>query len=246
MATTRIEWLKAEPFTLVMSSGFFAFFAHTGMLQALLSLGARPQALAGSSAGALVGGAFAAGLSPEQLGQELLSLDRAQFWDPAPGLGLLRGRKFAEGLERMLPVRNLEETQLPVAISVFDVLTRKTRVRTTGHLGDTIRASCAVPGLFHPVWLDGRPHWDGGILDRPGLLGVAPGTRTLFHHIESKSPWRKFDSEFTKVPTRSNMLTMTLGELPRSGPFKLELGRKALHVARDRALAWLESPMDPA
>ncbi len=243
MATTRIEWLRAEPFTLVMSSGFFAFFAHTGMLQALLQSGARPQALAGSSAGALVGGAYAAGLLPDQLAQELLALDRSQFWDPAPGLGLLRGRLFAQGLERLLPVRNIEDTELPMAISVFDMLTRKTRVRTRGSLADAIRASCAVPGLFHPVWLDGRPHWDGGILDRPGLEGVTPGTRTLFHHIESKSPWRKFDPQFDNLPSRPNMLTMTLGELPRSGPFKLDVGRKAIDLARERALRWLASPL---
>ena len=60
------EWLAEGPFTLAMSSGFFSFFAHTGMLGSLTTAGHVPRAVAGSSAGALVGGAWAAGLAPRR------------------------------------------------------------------------------------------------------------------------------------------------------------------------------------
>jgi len=46
------DWLAERPFALAMSSGFFAFFAHTGMLAALLERGLVPRMVAGSSAGA--------------------------------------------------------------------------------------------------------------------------------------------------------------------------------------------------
>jgi len=84
------EWLE-EPFALAMSSGFFAFFAHTGVLGALVARGARPTRVSGSSAGALVTGAYAAGAEPGRIEEELAGLRRHDFWDPRPGLGLLAG-----------------------------------------------------------------------------------------------------------------------------------------------------------
>jgi NTE family protein len=127
-----------------------------------------------------------------------------------------------------------------VTLSVHDIVGRRTRVIADGDLVRAIRASCAVPGMFHPVWIGRRPYWDGGVSDRPGILGVPDGERLLFHHIESRSPWRGVDSEALKIPKRRGMLTLVLQGLPRSGPFKLDAGRRALDVARaamKRALA---------
>jgi len=230
------DWLAEGPFTLVMSSGFFSFFAHTGMFAALASAGHAPSAVAGSSAGALVGGAWAAGIEPDDLAGEFVRLGKGDFWDPAPGMGLLRGKKFDSLLRRMFPVTAFEHCRAPIAISVFDILRRRTEVLARGDLPLAIRASCAVPGLFHPVWIDRRPYWDGGILDRPGLDGVPAGTRVLFHHIASRSPWRR---TIPRPPARAGMVTLMIENLPRSGPNKLDAGRAALAQARaatERAL----------
>jgi NTE family protein len=243
--TTLRSWLSSEPFTLGMSSGFFSFFAHTGMLRALVSEGLRPRAVSGSSAGALVAGAFAAGIEPDDLSRVLASLERAHFWDPAPGLGLLRGRLFAERLRSLLPVGTFEACRVPAAISLFDVLARATVVKRAGDLALAIQASCAVPLMFHPVWIDGRPFWDGGVRDRPGISGVPDGERLLFHHIASRSPWRAKGSAALAVPARRNMTALVVRDLPRSGPFKLEAGVRAAIVAYDatkRALG--EAPIE--
>ena len=238
------EWLS-EPFALTMSSGFFSFFAHTGALSTLEARGLLPTRVSGSSAGALVTGAFAAGLSTDRLEAELTSLERAHFWDPRPGFGLLAGRLFQERLEAMLPVRTFEACRLPAAISVFDVRSRETHVRDRGELALAIRASCTVPGLFHPVWAGPRPLLDGGILDRPGLVGMPDGERVLFHHIVSRSPWRKADSEGMRIPKRANMVTLKIHGLPRSGPFRLGEGRRALELARQATLRALSSAIGP-
>jgi NTE family protein len=109
-APTLGEWLAEAPFGLVMSSGFFSFFAHTGVLQALASRGLSPAHVAGSSAGALVTGAFAAGLPPDELARVLTGLSRGDFWDPRPGAGLLAGQKFDAILRRILPVTSFERS----------------------------------------------------------------------------------------------------------------------------------------
>jgi NTE family protein len=183
-----------------MSSGFFSFFAHTGFLTVLEDEGLVPTRFSGSSAGALVGAAWASGLNAPVLASELLRLQRADFWDPGLGAGLLRGRLFRERLERLLPQPTFDRGRAPAAVSLFEVRSRKTRVRDRGRFAEAIQASCAVPFMFHPVWIDGRAYLDGGILDRPGIEGMPESEeRVLFHHIASRSPWRRV----TASPFRS-------------------------------------------
>ena len=216
------DWLARGPFGLAMSSGFFGFFAHTGMLRALVERGLAPSHVAGSSAGALVGGAFAAGVPPAELAAILQRLERAQFWDPAPGIGLLAGKKFDRLLRELLPVASIDRCGVPVAISVFDILARRTAVLARGDLAAAIRASCAVPAMFHPVWIERRPYWDGGILDRPGVAGVPTG-RVLYHHLASR--WGR--------PRRPELVTLVIEKLPQPSPFHLDAGRRALALAYD-------------
>ena len=52
--------------------------------------------------------------------------------------------------------------------------------------------------------------------------------RVLFHHIAAKSAWRTK----LEVPRRRGMITVVLEGMPRSGPFRLEAGRRAFTAAR--------------
>ncbi len=236
-------WLAEGPFSLTLSSGFFGFFAHAGLVQALDERGLRPGQISGSSAGALVGGLWASGVSAGAIVDELLGLSRGAFWDPAPGLGLLRGQRFDERLSALMPVQRIEECQVGLALSVFDVVGRRTVVLKRGPLAPAIRASCAFPLLFQPVWINGRPHLDGGVLDRPGLDGMPPGGRLLYHHLASRSPWRGRGSAALRIPPRPGLRALVIEGLPRSGPFQLEQGRRALVLARDAARRALDQPL---
>jgi NTE family protein len=213
-----------------MSSGFFGFFAHTGALMALLERGLRPARVVGSSAGALVTGLWAGGLEPEEMRALLLRTTRADFWDPAPGLGLLRGAKFDRLLRTAIGDRRAEHCRVPARISIFNIKTRRTVVRDHGDLADLMRASCAFPLLFQPVRIDGTLYADGGILDRAAFAGLGEDERTLFHHLPSKSPWR---IRVPAPPTRPNAFTVAPYGLPRLGPFRLEDGARAIELARE-------------
>lgn len=236
------EWLARGPFTLALSSGFFGFFAHAGVAAALADAGLRPAAFSGSSAGALVGGALAAGVPPEDLVRELAALRRRDFWDPAPGPGLLRGRRFRAHLERLLPAARFEDCARPARVSVFDLRTRTTRVLCSGALAPAIVASCAVPLMFWPVRHAGALLYDGGIADRPGIAGVAPSERVLHHHLASRSPWRGRRDPALEPPERAGLVSLVIPDLPRSGPMRLEAGVRAMAIARARATSALDLP----
>jgi NTE family protein len=240
------DWLAAAPFTLAMSSGFFGFFAHAGVLSVLEEEELLPSRLLGSSAGALVGGLWAAGLPSRRLREELLALRREHFWDLRPGLGLLRGRLFRARLEALSPARTFEECRVPLAVSAFDLLDARTAVLDSGPLAPALHASCAAPVLFQPVRIGRRLYLDGGVLDRPGLAGAREGERILFHHLTSRSPWRRPDSPALKVPVRPNMQVVALDGLPRLGPFRLGRGPEAMERAA-LGMRWaLDRPLNPA
>lgn len=236
------DWLTRQPFTLAMSSGFFGFFAHAGVLCTLEAENLLPARVAGSSAGALVTGLWAAGLSGAELAARLRALKRADFWDPALGPGLLRGRRFRELLQSLLPVSTFAECKVPAAVSVFDAVARRTKVFTDGELAPAIQASCTVPLLFQPVIHQGRPLFDGGLLDRPGLAALSPGERVFHHHLSSRSPWRSHSS--VTPPVRPNLVSFVARGLPRSGPFRLEAGRRAFESARTATRTALDLHVD--
>jgi hypothetical protein len=88
VATLR-DWLRGGPFTLGLSSEFFGFFAHAGVVSVLEPEGLLPARVVGSSAGALTGG----GLS------ELPGL-RALAFEGLPRLGPFRPARGGEAMER--------------------------------------------------------------------------------------------------------------------------------------------------
>ena len=237
------DWLEEKPFTLTLSSGFFAFFAHLGMLEALLGAGLRPARVTGSSAGALVGGCWAAGVPVSDMKARLLALERSAFWDPGPGLGLLRGDRLRQLLFQLTGDPDLAHLPVPAAISVWRLRDRRTCVVETGSLVSAISASCAVPLLFQPVVIDGARCWDGGIGDRPGLAACAPNERLLYHHIKSRSPWRRPGSPALAVPTRPGLTALEIGGLPRSGPHRLDQGRQAMRLAHAATRHALDRPI---
>ena len=237
------DWLSRAPFTLGMSSGFFGFFAHFGVVKALAENGIHPARFTGSSAGALVGASVAAGCSLSALESRLLSLKKDDFWDPSPGLGLLAGNHFRDMLGQLLPVTELANSSRPVAVSAWHGRHRRTRVLRSGNAVEAIYASCAVPGLFQPARIDGQRYWDGGIADRHGLAGTWPGERVLYHHLQSRSPWRSRQSQALVPPQRPNLVTLTIDALPRSGPNKLAQGYLALEHAYDATQRALSQPI---
>jgi NTE family protein len=236
------DWLAEAPFAIGLSSGFFGFFAHAGVVSVLEEEGLLPARICGSSAGALVGGLWGAGLPARRIREELLSLRREHFWDPGPGLGLLRGELFRARLEALLPVRTFEECPRPVALSAFDVLGWRTAVLASGPLAPAIQASCAAPLLFHPVRIGGRLYADGGVRDRHGLGALGAEERVLYHHLTSVSPWRRRGSPALRVPVRPSLRAVALEGLPRLGPFRLERGAEAMERAAEGMRRALDAP----
>jgi len=238
------DWLREGPFGLAMSSGYFSFYVHLGLISMLEEEHLIPAHISGSSAGALVGSCFAAGLSSAQIADVLIGLRKEQFWDPGFGPGLLRGEKFRQLLRNITPIERIERCKIPLAVSTYSFATGKTKVFRHGDFAEVVYASCALPALFQPGKIGKRWYWDGGIKDRHGLAGSLPGERVLYHHISSLSPWRSNDSESMQLPHAPSIISLCIDGLPRCGLNRLAAGEAIYKLTRRTIRRALDAPIE--
>ncbi len=234
----------------MLGAGFFGFFSHTGLLQSLEAHGLRPRRVVGCSAGALAGGLWSSGMSAAALADQLVSLRRDEFWDPGLPLGgLLKGRKFNRKLRDVLAtsgVERVEHCPTPFAAIVHDVVGRRPVAMREGRLDLAIQASCTVPLMFRPVWVEGRLLVDGGVSDRVGHCAVEPDERILMHYLPPRR--RKIGPLHQPAPTEipGRRLMVVTPDLPRVSPFRLEQGPVALEQTRRHMEHWLQAPVSAA
>ena len=152
---------------LALSGGAARGIAHVGVLQALVENQIPIDFIAGSSAGALVGGTMASGLPLS----ELEALGRSLRWRDVGRMtmsrsGVQSNERLEQYLRARLPVTRFEELQIPFAAVATELSTGKAIIfRDTGDLPFAIRASCAIPGWYLPVIdSEGRQLVDGGLV----------------------------------------------------------------------------------
>jgi NTE family protein len=152
---------------LALSGGAARGIAHVGVLRALVENQIPIDAIAGASAGALIGGCYAAGVSVERL-QEMSRTFRWRHTARVSfsGLGLQSNARMEKFLRAQLPVTRFEDLKIPFAAMSTDLRKGELVVfRDTGDLPFAIRASCCLPFIHVPVEdSEGRLLIDGGIV----------------------------------------------------------------------------------
>jgi NTE family protein len=152
---------------LALSGGAARGIAHVGVLRALEQNNIRIDAIAGASAGALIGGSYASGLSID----ELAKMARAFRWRHTARLsfsrlGLQTNARMEKFLRAHLPVTRFEDLKIRFAALAMD-LHKGTAVvfRDKGDLPFAIRASTCIPAVYTPV-RDSQGRWlvDGGLV----------------------------------------------------------------------------------
>jgi NTE family protein len=166
-------------FSLVLGGGGMKGLAHVGALRALEERGWIPDVIVGTSIGALLGSAWANGLSTAEITEVALGLERPDVFAIAhrdmafrrmrsPGLyrgapleALIRGfvgdLTFRE-LERRLVVASVD---INSGTQVFWGLPGLQDVP----VADAVFASCALPGFFPPRDINDRYYVDGALAD---------------------------------------------------------------------------------
>lgn len=152
---------------LALGAGGARGLAQIGVIEVLQERGMQIRAIAGTSCGALVGGACAAG-KLEELARWMLMTRRAEMLRLLdPGLGrpaMFTGERLVRTLRKVVGEPRIEELPIDFTAVAVDLMHQREVWLRRGDLWDAIRASFAIPGIFTPMVIGDMELVDGGLL----------------------------------------------------------------------------------
>lgn len=164
----RVE-LPLRKLGIALGAGAARGLSHIGVLQALDEMGVRPQVVCGTSMGALVGGAYAAGhleTLAEWVGTlELGDIVRLLDVRLTTAGGFAEAEDLIEHLREIVGDPCIEELPRTFAAIATELSTGRERWLREGSLWEAVRASIAVPGILAPKLRSGRWLVDGALVN---------------------------------------------------------------------------------
>ncbi len=157
---------------LALGSGAARGWAHIGVIRALEDFGIRPNVIAASSIGAVVGGAYASGNLDdfEEWIRGMRRVDIIRLLDAKmTGGGFLQGANLMEAIKKSVGDPDIGDLDVPFACVATELGTGREIWIDEGSLLDATRASIALPGLFAPFRRD-----DDSLLVDGGLVNPVP------------------------------------------------------------------------
>ena len=164
---------------LVLGGGGMKGMAHVGVWKALEEAGVRPDAVIGTSIGALIGSCLCGGMGWRELAEiarklkreDIVSINKRAVW-----LGGVRessvfdGDHYLQYIRKALPVKEFGQLDLPLRMNAVSLVSGEevwfgTGLREDAPLAEVVYASCAVPIYFPPMKLGEDYLVDGGVLD---------------------------------------------------------------------------------
>jgi len=132
---------------LALGGGAALGASHIGVLRYLEENNYEVTHLAGTSVGALVGGAYVSGAS---IG-ELIRFARRARWTSLtrpsiPRLSLFTNERLRDQVRRLVDDKRFDETRVPFVAIACSLISGQEIVMREGSLVDAILASCAIPG----------------------------------------------------------------------------------------------------
>lgn len=153
---------------MVLSSGGARGLAHVGVIEELERRGYEISEIAGCSAGALVGGMYAAGKMPE-FKDWICNLDRVDVFSlmdfTLSSKGFIKGEKVYNALKKVVQDCQIEDLPIRFSCNAVEVNSGKEYIFKKGSLYKAIRASGSIPSVFLPAKIDKNHFIDGGVLN---------------------------------------------------------------------------------
>ncbi|OOV06179.1 patatin-like phospholipase family protein [Rhodoferax fermentans] len=139
-------------------------FAHVGVIKALEAQGLRPELIAGTSAGSVVGALYASGLDGFALQELAFGLDESKVKDfnlRSPWEGLVIGQKLQDYVNQLVKNRTIDQLSKPFVAVATQGDTGQRVDFARGNTGQAVRASSSFPVFFKPTQILGKTYVDG-------------------------------------------------------------------------------------
>lgn len=186
---------------MVLSSGGARGLAHIGVIEELEKRGYEIIEIAGCSAGALVGGMYAAGKMPE-FKDWICNLDRVDVFSlmdfTFSSRGFIKGEKVYSALKKVVPDCQIEDLSIPFSCNAVEIHTGKEYVFRKGSLYKAIRASGSIPSVFLPAKIEKNHFIDGGVLNPVPISLLSDPEETLVVVVDVNG----LENEFIPPPQK--------------------------------------------
>jgi NTE family protein len=158
----------AKKIGLALGAGSARGLSHIGVLRAFEDAGIRPAFIAGTSIGSMMGAAYCSG-NLDKMESFMRSMSMRKMLSYCdfmlPRQALMEGEKIMGLIHELIPVTNFNELEIPFKAVACDIHSGEQIVLDTGDVHAAVRASISLPGIFLPVYNNGRWLVDGGLVN---------------------------------------------------------------------------------
>lgn len=188
----------------VLSGGAYRSAGQIGALKALVERGIRPDAICGTSSGAIVAVLYANGYSPDEIFEIWQKEPFGQVLHiHFPKFGLLKSSKIGELIGPYMKYERLEELPVPTFITCTCMNNGRQEVFRKGAILQPLAAACSVPLLFEPVEIGGRQYVDGGLVSNLPVEPLAGQCERLIGIYVNPIPYKEKINGLTDMAYRS-------------------------------------------
>ncbi len=210
---------------LALGSGSARGWCHIGVIDGLHEAGIEPDIVCGTSMGALVGGAYVAGgldglrqWAETATWREIIALVDVRL----AGGGVVGGNLVTSFLQQFGMTQTIEDCAKPYAAVATDLVTGREIWLEKGPLGEAVRASISLPGIFGPARAGDRWLVDGGLCNPvPVSVCRALGAEIIIAvNLNGDLVGRRFQSELDQPaaapspPVPPEFIGRMFGQLP--------------------------------
>lgn len=174
--------LRSDSIGLALGGGGARGFVHVGVLKAFKEYGMTPDIISGVSAGSISAVLWSAGLTSEEILECFIHQSKFNDYTELmiPKKALFKLNKFEKLLDSWLPVKRLEELEIPTVVCATDIEHGKSVGWSKGEIVPRVVASCSIPIIFPPVAINGVNYVDGGVLRNLPAWAIRQYCRTLY------------------------------------------------------------------
>lgn len=202
---------KKKTVSLVLSSGGARGLAHVGVIEELERRGYEISEIAGCSAGALVGGMYAAGKMSE-FKDWICNLDRVDVFSlmdfTFSSRGFIKGEKVYNALKKVVQDCQIEDLPIRFSCNAVEVNSGKEYIFKKGSLYKAIRASGSIPSVFLPAKIDQHHFIDGGVLNPVPISLLSEPSKDLVVVVDVNGLENEFIPPPQKDETGKSFITL--------------------------------------
>jgi NTE family protein len=166
-----IRFIRNKPVGVVLGGGGTRGWGHAGAIKAITEAGIPIDIAGGASVGAIVAASYALTLSDEETLEQFREVIEGSRYSVSwrnltwPAISLFNAKGLTHILQTLFGDIQIEDLWLPYFCVSTNMADNTETIHREGSLWEQVRASISIPGVIPPMVLNGKLHFDGGLLN---------------------------------------------------------------------------------